>query len=191
MVGNSDAPLRPRRRAATFSACGRYRWWLLRVWEPALPGLLFIGLNPSSADHSHDDATLRRLLGFASSWGYGSLEVLNLFSRRSASPALLRRCHDPVGAETDSWIRGRVCHHAITSGPGAVLWLGWGNGGARKGRDRQVLAWLQGITRMSPEPGCQALRLASIGLTAAGHPRHPLYAPAAALLMPIPFPAAS
>lgn len=169
-------------RAASFSACGRYRWWLLRAWEPALPRLLFLGLNPSSADHSRDDPTLRRLLGFARCWGYGSLEVLNLFSRRSASPALLRRCDHPVGAETDKWIRDRVCHHAVTSGPGAVLWLGWGNEGARTGRDRQVLAWLA---------GGPALRLSSIGLTAAGHPRHPLYAPAAARLLPIPVPAAS
>jgi hypothetical protein len=179
------------RSAAAFSACGRYRWWLLRSWEPRLPRLLFLGLNPSSADHRQDDPTLRRLLGFAHGWGYGSLEVLNLFSRRSVSPALLRRCDDPVGAETDRWIRRRVRHHAIAGAPEAVLWLGWGNGGACAGRDGQVLRWLEAFARSSGTSGCRSLRLASIGLTAAGHPRHPLYAPATAQLVSIPAPAAS
>ena len=84
--------------AAQFSPCGRYRWWLQRCWDPQRPPLLFIGLNPSRADAQRDDPTLRRLLGFARAWGYGGLEVLNLFARISASPAALRRCADPVGA---------------------------------------------------------------------------------------------
>ena len=77
--------------AAAFSPCGQYRWWLERLWQPAAPRLLFIGLNPSRADGQRNDPTLRRLLGFAQRWGYGSLEVLNLFARVSPSPAVLRR----------------------------------------------------------------------------------------------------
>ena len=54
---------------AAFSRCGRYRWWLRRQWREEAATLLFIGLNPSSADGSRDDPTLRRLIGFAGAWG--------------------------------------------------------------------------------------------------------------------------
>ncbi len=60
---------------AAFSPCGHYRWWLERQWAAERPRLIFIGLNPSRADGIRDDATLRRLLGFARGWGYGALEV--------------------------------------------------------------------------------------------------------------------
>jgi len=158
--------------AAQFSPCGRYRWWLQRCWDPQRPPLLFIGLNPSRADAQRDDPTLRRLLGFARAWGYGGLEVLNLFARISASPAALRRCADPVGAENDRWLQQRL----EAQPPGGALWLGWGNGGAWRGRDQQVLALLERWAA----PGCERgvhPRLLALGLTASGQPRHPLYAP--------------
>jgi hypothetical protein len=149
--------------SASFSACGHYRWWLERVWAPERPRLLFIGLNPSRADGRRDDPTLRRLLGFARSWGYGALEVLNLFARISPSPALLRRAADPLGPHNDAWIGAR-----LAAQPQAPLWLGWGNQGSWRHRDRAVLALL-------PGRACIAL-----GCTASGQPRHPLYLPARA-----------
>jgi hypothetical protein len=154
--------------AAAFSTCGHYRWWLERLWEPQRPRLLFIGLNPSRADGRRDDATLRRLVGFARGWGYGALEVLNLFGRISPSPAVLRRAADPVGAATDAWIAQRMAAQ-----PQAALWLGWGNQGSWRGRDRQVLALLQGLGASQRHGFC-------LGCTAAGQPRHPLYLPAQA-----------
>ena len=154
--------------AAAFSTCGQYRWWLERVWAPASPRLIFIGLNPSRADGQRDDPTLRRLLGFAHRWGYGSLEVLNLFARISPSPAVLRRLADPVGADTDAWIQRRLAAQFE-----ATLWLGWGNQGAWRDRDRAVGAVLAGRP-------CWAL-----GLTASGHPRHPLYVAGDVALQPL------
>ncbi len=165
---------------AAFSACGQYRWWLERVWEPAAPRLIFIGLNPSRADGRRDDATLRRLLGFGRRWGYGSLEVLNLFSRISPSPALLRRAADPVGAETDAWICARLLAH-----PQAPVWLGWGNQGVWRGRHRALLALLaQGGC---PPGGAGHPERPSyvLGLTACGQPRHPLYVPADVAPQPV------
>ena len=158
-------------REAAFSSCGRYRWWLERQWEPERPRLLFMGLNPSSADADRDDPTLRRLIGFARSWGFGALEVLNLFARCSSSPAVLRRCSHPVGDDNDGWICARV--QQLGSDPANALWLGWGNGGAWRQRDQQVLQQLQHLTP-------PALSWLTLGLTARGAPRHPLYAPAAA-----------
>ena len=154
--------------AAHFSPCGHYRWWLERRWDPQRPGLLFIGLNPSRADGQRDDPTLRRLQGFARAWGYGGLEVLNLFARISATPVALRRCADPVGAENDRWLEQRL--HALPEE--ATVWLGWGNGGVWRGRDQQVLAL---IGRVLPPVGGPPLL--ALGLTAGGQPRHPLYAP--------------
>lgn len=156
---------------AAFSTCGHYRWWLERVWAEERPRLIFIGLNPSRADGRRDDPTLRRLLGFARSWGYGALEVLNLFARISASPAQLHRASDPVGADTDAWIRARLAAH-----PAAPLWLGWGNQGCWRGRDQALRALLAAAAAERP--------CGSLGATAAGQPRHPLYLPATRVLQP-------
>jgi hypothetical protein len=98
----------PDSRAASFSRCGRYRWWLRRRWRNDAPTLIFLGLNPSSADGRKDDPTLRRLIGLADGWGYGAIEVLNLFAWISADPKALRQAAEPVGSRTDAWIRRRV-----------------------------------------------------------------------------------
>lgn len=158
---------------AAFSRCRQYRWWLERVWEPQGSRLLFIGLNPSRADHRHDDPTLRRLMAFAAGWGYGGLEVLNLFARISPSPAALAQAADPVGAANAAWLRRRLRAADRYASPG-LIWLGWGNGGRRSGQDERVLKLL------APHQP----RLACLGLTAAGAPLHPLYQPAASLLRP-------
>jgi hypothetical protein len=152
--------------AACFSTCGRYRWWLQRRWQASRPTVLFIGLNPSSANAERDDPTLRRLVGFARAWGFGALEVVNLFARCSATPAVLRRSSNPVGAENDQWLQRCVAS-------ADALWLGWGNGGSWGQRDQQVLALLEAAL----PPGVPLL---AVGLTASGQPRHPLYAPASA-----------
>lgn len=158
---------------AAFSRCRQYRWWLERVWEPEGSRLLFIGLNPSRADHRQDDPTLRRLMAFAAGWGYGGLEVLNLFAHMSPSPAALAHTADPVGAANGAWLRRRLRAADCRASPG-LIWLGWGNGGRRLGQDARVLALL------APHQP----RLVCLGLTATGAPLHPLYQPAASLLRP-------
>jgi len=165
--------------AAAMSACGHYRWWLERVWAEKRPRLLFIGLNPSRADGQRDDPTLRRLVGFARAWGFGALEVLNLFGRISPSPAVLRRAADPVGAGTEAWIRAR-----LAAQPQAPLWLGWGNNGAWRGRDQHMLQLLLDL-------GAPQRRVLTLGCTAAGQPRHPLYRPASAWPEVWPWPQAA
>ncbi len=164
---------------AAFSACGQYRWWLRRCWDSQAPVLLFIGLNPSRADGVRDDPTLRRLVGFARCWGYGALEVVNLFARISPAPAALKRVGDPVGESNDAWLQraqeGAICSTRPGACPVApAIWLGWGNQGAWRGRDQQVLALLQTADTMR-----QCRPVWCLGLTAAGQPRHPLYVAAA------------
>jgi len=143
---------------ARFSPCRRYRYALWRRWADG-PQVLFIMLNPASADESRDDPTIRRCLGFARAWGYGALAVANLFARRTASAAELARlaASSPaglVGPDNDAWLLRlyRESELAIA---------GWGNQGRLLGRSRAVRT-------LTPELHC-------LGCTRLGEPRHPLY----------------
>ena len=143
-------------RSAGFSRCGRYRYWLRRIWDPALTHCVFIGLNPSTADAREDDPTLRRCLSFARDWGYGSLLLVNLFSFRATDPRALKMASDPIGPRTDLWLR-RAAAETDT------VIAAWGNDGLLFGRGVRVQQRL-------PSLYC-------LDVTALGMPRHPLYCP--------------
>ena len=101
-------------KKARFSFCYRYRYSLERSWDGGKGRVLFIGLNPSTADHKRDDPTIRRCVGFAKSWGYQSMEIVNLFAFRSACPKGLKAVSDPVGKQNDRWIRNAEKRSDIT-----------------------------------------------------------------------------
>lgn len=82
---------------AVISECGKYRYRLWRVWDESKPKLLFIMLNPSTADASKDDPTIKRCIGFAKSLGFGSIYVGNLYAYRATDPSELLNCPDPYG----------------------------------------------------------------------------------------------
>jgi len=67
-------------QGAVIDPTGDYRYSLWRVWHPKASRVAFIMLNPSQADATVDDPTIRRCIGFAQRWGYGSLEAVNLFA---------------------------------------------------------------------------------------------------------------
>lgn len=92
-------------RRAVFSHCRRYRYVLSRTWNTELPKVLFIALNPSTADETQDDPTVRRCVGFARSWGFGCLVIANLFAFRSTDPKRLIEVSDPVGPRNDLWLK--------------------------------------------------------------------------------------
>ena len=143
-------------RSAAVSRCGRYRWWLRR----AVPGgsgraVCFLMLNPSRADATVDDPTIRRCLGFARRWGYSVLEVRNLFCWRSSDPRSLLTAADPAGG-----VRGdRELAAAADADLVGAAWGGW----VPFERDRAALALLGGRPLMC------------LGRTKGGGPRHPLY----------------
>ncbi len=147
------------RRAAQFDATGSYRYSLTREWA-AGHRVAFVLLNPSTADHTQDDPTLRRCIGFAQAWGYGALEVVNLFAYRATRPAALRAAAEPVGPENDRFLR------AAQRRAQAVV-LAWGIHGVWRGRDQAVLR----LFRAGRMP------VQCLGLTRDGHPRHVLYLP--------------
>jgi hypothetical protein len=144
---------------AIFDETGQYRYALWRVWDPERPRLCFVLLNPSTADAEHSDPTIRRCLGFARAWEFGSLEVVNLFAYRATHPADLFRAVDPVGPENDSYIREAVAR-------AARVVVGWGCHGAKHPHSAAVLA-------LMPASYCYCL-----GVTKSKQPRHPLYLPA-------------
>lgn len=141
---------------ATFSPCRTWRYVLWRVWNEALPKVAFIGLNPSTADEMQDDPTIRRCMGYARSWGYGGIHMLNLFAFRATDPKDMKASFDPVGPENGRYL---------------ILWCAsaqlrvaaWGAHGEFKNRGADVRSLLWDMD------------LHHLGLTKAGHPKHPLY----------------
>src|SRR5262245_52290853 len=105
--------------AAAFSRCRRYRFALWRRWASG-PQVLFVMLNPSTADEDCDDATIRRCIGFARSWGFGAMAAGNLFALRSTSPTVLKTSRRPVGRGNDAWL-------VRLQSTSAVVVAAWGN----------------------------------------------------------------
>jgi hypothetical protein len=92
------------RRSAVISECRRYRYDLTRSWAHGAGRVAFVGLNPSTADRSKDDATLRKCVGFAKRWGFSALHMLNMFAWRDRHPRGLLDAIDPVGPDNDATI---------------------------------------------------------------------------------------
>jgi hypothetical protein len=137
---------------------GPYRYLLWRRWDDAAT-LLFVMLNPSMADARRDDPTIRRCLGFARAWGFGGVEVVNLFAWRATAPRDLLRARDPIGPDNDRVI-------AAAAGRAQAVIAAWGNHGEHRDRDRQVAELLASAAAAAPR---------CLGATGRGAPRHPLY----------------
>ncbi len=149
---------------ARFSRCRNYRYSLSRRWAEGHGRVLFIGLNPSRADHRRDDPTVRRCVGFASDWGYREMELVNLFAYRSPQPAQLKRAADPVGSNNDRWIR-----RASARADRVVAC--WGTHGEFGDRASQVLRELSDLYCLRVTKNLQ--------------PAHPLYLPAGLTPQPL------
>ncbi|MEQ8313987.1 MAG: DUF1643 domain-containing protein [Gammaproteobacteria bacterium] len=149
---------------ARISSCGNYRYSLDREWSTGAGSVLFIGLNPSTADHQQDDPTIRRCVGFARSWGFKRMEIVNLFAFRATFPADLKQAADPVGPENDKWI-------TLAHDKARLTVACWGNDGEFQQRAAAVSESL---------PDIHCLRL-----NKTRQPAHPLYLKAN--LRPQPF----
>lgn len=149
LFGNNDSD-------AVFSDDRNYRYALWRNWDDSKPKIMFIGLNPSTANENSDDPTIRRVKRFASDWGYGGVYMMNLFGIVSADPKILLTCKDPIG-DNDIWLSeiARECKDVC---------FAWGNFKEALERGKQV-------SKMFPAAIC-------LGLNKNGSPKHPLYVPA-------------
>ncbi len=147
---------------AIISPCGLYRYTLHRTIPSALRWVrpcLFIMLNPSVADASQDDPTIRRCIGFATEGGCTSLTVVNLFALRATDPSELAKAADPVGPDNDRHIHEQIEKHRQI---GFVI-AAWGAHPMAPPR-----AW--SLSGFFKDSGVQ-----SLALTKDGWPRHPLY----------------
>ena len=147
-------------RSAELSECGTYRYTLERRCRGEVRRtLVFIGLNPSTADAERDDNTIRRIVGFANYWGFDRVLVVNLFAFRATHPSILSAQVDPIGPDNDKHIRDVV---AVADD---VL-CGWGERGGLLDRDAAV-------RRLLLEAGIDSV--SCLGKTKSGQPKHPLY----------------
>ncbi len=140
-----------------------YRYALWRaLTEPGVEParwLAVIMLNPSTADHTTDDPTMRSVRRLATANGYDGVLVANLFALRTPSPQALKQHEQPVGPLNDAWI------DAVAARGSAVV-AAWGANGVFRGRGKEVAERL-----------AQRHDLLCFRETSGGSPEHPLYLP--------------
>jgi hypothetical protein len=139
---------------ATWSPDRKHRYTLWRTWDTKKPYVMFIGLNPSTADEVSDDNTVRRCINYAKDWGYGALCMTNIFAYRATDPKVMKAQEDPVGEENDK----SLIECAKDAG---VIIAAWGTHGSYLGRNDEVIRLLG--------------KLYCLKKTKDGHPGHPLY----------------
>ncbi len=144
---------------ATISECGQYRYHLWRIWEDERPIMVFVMLNPSTADASEDDPTIRRCIGFAKRDGFGGISVKNVFALRATNPKELLKHPNPRGPENDKYLLDCRGISLLTR-----LVVAWGN---RENKLRSGYANAANI--------CCSQSAYCLGMTKSGDPRHPLY----------------
>lgn len=160
-----DIPLVDDRAGAELDDEREYRWRLWREWDAEKPTCAFLMLNPSTADETEDDQTIRRCVDYAKRWGYGRLEVVNLFAYRASKPEELRTVEDPIGSKNDDVLR-EVCD------PGTFVVAAWGGFDEYRDRAIEVAEMLD-------------VEIHALGTTKGGHPLHPSRQPAD--LDPVPW----
>ena len=143
------------KRTATIS--GVYRYLLEREWATGKKAV-FVLLNPSTADATKDDPTIRRCIGFAQRWGLGGVAIVNLFAFRSTSPSVMMAADDPIGPKNNEYL-----FNTFRRARGPII-CAWGTRGTFLHRDSFVLSLIR-------EP--QVLRLTKKSKV----PEHPLYVP--------------
>ena len=141
-------------KGAYFSDDKMYRYSLYRWWNRLYPQIMFIGLNPSTADEFNDDPTIKRCISFAKKWGCGGLLMMNLFAFRATEPKVMKISENPIGSENNYWLK-QMSKKACT------VVAAWGNHGSLRNRDKEII-------EMIPDLYC-------LGLTKQGQPKHPLF----------------
>lgn len=191
-------------RQTIFSPCRRYRYTLWREWgelifleDPHLDYHLgrsdqyvqFIGLNPSTADETQDDPTVRRCIDFAKRWGFGALCMTNAFAWRDTDPKAMKQADWPEGEmrpsvhplasvwdmDVKTFIDWNI-YFLLKSARGAGLVVAaWGTHGKHVARHWTLISELERV----------GIDLHCLGVNADGTPKHPLYL--AKNLLPVPF----
>jgi hypothetical protein len=166
--------------SAVLSLDQRYRYLLVRELQPTFSfadgggaargkTMTFVMLNPSRADAVNDDPTLVRCIGFAGREGAARLCVVNLYAFRATDPDELRTAKAPIGEDNDVWIK------KAAEEPDAIVVAAWG-----------AFAPYERIAQVIPIFRAAGKGLHCLGKNEGGSPRHPLYVPGTAPLVPWP-----
>ena len=148
-----DAP-----STAIYSDCERYRYALTRIWDPAGKRVLFVMLHPSTATEVQNDPTVERCERRARALGFAAFTVTNIFAYRATDPRVMRAQADPTGPENDAAILNAAAK-------ADTIICAWGTHSEHKNRGPEM----ETVLRAQPKP------LYHLGLSKAGHPKHPLY----------------
>lgn len=165
---------------AVFSVDGRHRYAL---WRPIqhrvrdvvalddFARVLFLMLNPSTADEFANDPTVARCVDYADRWGFGGLWVANLFSWRGTDPMSLVHAleagHDPSGGEANEGAIASLANDA------KLVICAWGNGPGRRVFERKLEKRARAVVAKLRLAGVPTFCLGEP--TGKGHPNHPLY----------------
>ena len=147
-------------RGATLSRDAKYRYNLWRVWKPGEGIVSWVMVNPSTADAQTDDFTTLKCVRFAKMWGFGGIQILNLFPYRAVDPKVLRQVGREV-AVGDPFLA--EAHIVAGVGFSNLTVAAWGKHGQLWGRDKEVLAELLKHTDVH-----------ALQLTIDGTPYHPM-----------------
>jgi hypothetical protein len=157
---------------AILSPCGRFRYQLWRYWGDRGRPLVFIMLNPSTADAHANDPTIRKCIGFAKRLGYDGIEVFNLFAYRATAPADLVRAGYPVGIQNDLYLHYAAVLCATHKSPAVCAWGANARGLSRAFDVREILL-------------ANGAELGALRILADGTPAHPLMLPYSETIKPL------
>lgn len=139
-------------RGALFSADRQYRYSLFRIWDDMKPKVMFIGLNPSTANENEDDQTIKKCMGFAKKWGYGGIYMTNLFSYVSTDPNKLLTSGEPIEENNKILLEISSKSHLII--------FAWGSFKQHKTRMTEVISMFPNARTIGP-------------ISIDGFPKHP------------------
>jgi hypothetical protein len=149
---------------AIFSPCQRYRYVLWRdLYADWLDGSLpehvrgdcvWIGLNPSTADHTKLDNTCRRCLSWTRAWNCRRYIMLNCYAFRATDPKVMFQQDEPVGELNDHYLRKYTAKARYI-----------------------IAAWGTNVDEDTANLVCEVVgrTLHCLGANRDGSPKHPLY----------------
>jgi hypothetical protein len=142
------------------SQCRAYRYRFVRMWDSRKPRLGVVGHSWSVGSEWRTDATVRRCIEFARAWGYGGIDVGNLYG---IQPRRLTSAADPIGPNNDQ-------HLAAMRADNDLIVLAWGT----QAHPNRAHAVAEMLRNLSDHRGGS---LAVLGWTECGQPQHPLRVP--------------
>lgn len=150
----------PEKCGADFSPDRVWRYQLWRTWDESRPYVNFLLLNPGEANETTSDTTTDRCLNYAVRWGYGGVQITNLFALVGIDQEALWLAADPIGRGNDRAIM-QAARHA------GIVVCAWGNHGMHSARRDAAIRALRAAD----------IELNVLKLNGTGEPSHPAYLP--------------